>query len=706
MKKLLFISLMALVALTIASNAIAGYLHPSINIQFEEQKGLKYHSVIVTLEEQAPIAGIDAALTQDHSTLKDRHETVIRALQDVASKTQSEFVAILDGGIQSGEVSQYKPMWIINGFRVDATENFIKILGARADVKEIALNFEITGITPVETKDDGNLIAGIEPGLTAIHAPEAWARGYTGAGRLVSHLDTGVNGNHVALAPRWRGLDPQYAGHPGWAWFDPVTNTNFPFDSSIHGTHTMGTICGRGATTGDTVGVAFGAQWISAGVIDRVNIPTTIADAFDAFQWIADPDGNPNTVFDVPDACSNSWGLSPIYHSQYTYACDPFFWTVIDNCEAAGVAVVFAAGNEGPGSNTLRTPADRGTTPYNSFAVGAIDGYNPSYPIADFSSRGPSPCNPYTTKPEVVAPGVNVRSAYAPGGYTTMSGTSMATPHVAGAFAILRQAAPNATVTQLKEALLATASDLGSAGDDNTYGRGIINVNAAIDALGSVLINMVPNTNPVVVVRGGTFRYTGVLTNTTNQVQTVDVWVKLNVPGYGIYGPIMLYNNVVLQPLQVLTVTNIAQQVPVYAPVGLYQYLAYCGDYQTNNIISQASFPFSVIAPINGGADSWNLDSWFDGSVAAVPAKAVLEDNVPNPFNAQTNISIDLPTSGKATLEIYNILGQKIATLIDGQLDAGPHTLNWDAANYSSGIYFYKLTAGELSITKRMSLIK
>jgi len=88
------------------------------------------------------------------------------------------------------------------------------------------------------------------------------------------------------------------------------------------------------------------------------------------------------------------------------------------------------------------------------------------------------------------------------------------------------------------------------------------------------------------------------------------------------------------------------------------------------------------------------------------PSSYALGDNYPNPFNAQTNIIMDIPKAGEARLEVYNLLGQKVATLIDGNIEAGHHTISWDANEYSSGIYFYKLTVGEQVFTKRMTLLK
>jgi bacillopeptidase F len=307
--------------------------------------------------------------------------------------------------------------------------------------------------------------------------------GITGVGTLVSSLDTGVDGDHPALASRWRGLDPAYAGNPEWAWFDPVTNTTFPQAWGSHGTHTMGTVCG--GAPGDQVGVAPGAEWIHAGVIDRVSIPQTISDAILSFQWLVDPDGNPGTNFDVPDTSSNSWGLADVHGVP---DCDETFWTFLDACEAAGIVIIFSAGNEA--STGLRRPADRATDDFRTFAVAAVDGNNPAWPIAGFSSRGPTFCTPgggAAIKPDISAPGVDVRSAFDGGGYGFFSGTSMASPHINGVAALMREANPDISVEQIKQIIYDTAFDLGSAGEDNDYGWGMVDAFEAVTAaLGAV----------------------------------------------------------------------------------------------------------------------------------------------------------------------------------------------------------------------------
>ncbi|UCD18087.1 MAG: S8 family peptidase, partial [Candidatus Zixiibacteriota bacterium] len=290
--------------------------------------------------------------------------------------------------------------------------------------------------------------------------------------RLVCSFDTGIRGTHPALYNSWKGLDDDSLA----AWFDPIDGEKFPHTFSVerfwHGTHTMGTMVGIENSIGDTIGVAPEAQWISAGVID---IPG--ASIIDAFEWAADPDGDPNTISDVPDVINHSWGVRNV-----ELGCDTYFWQMIDNTEALGIVNVFAAGND---SNdvTIANPANRP----GCFAVGALDSIETiDTSIAVFSSRGPSDCDGTTIKPNVVAPGVAIRSAIPGTDYDSYQGTSMAAPHVAGAVALLRQAAPDATVDEIKQALQNSCIPLGLSSPNNTFGYGLINIPSAIAALAPI----------------------------------------------------------------------------------------------------------------------------------------------------------------------------------------------------------------------------
>ncbi len=465
----------------ICLNASAGTYSDDFHQYISDRQSDDYVGAIISMADRVDLGELKAELYARKANRQQWHEAVVLALQEKATYTQSSILAQLDDLQRQGLVESYRGLWLGNIVIVEATPEALSVLVQRDDVDQINPDYILEGDKPIIREEEERLIATVEPGLSAIRADEVWAMGFTGEGRLVSHLDTGVDGAHPALNARWRGYDSRYSENPEWAWFDPVTNTTFPFDSGSHGTHTMGTICGLGEATGDTIGVAFGAEWMSAGVIDRVSIEQTVADALLAFQWVADPDDNPSTVWDVPDVCSNSWGVT----TSHGYPpCDPTFWDVLDDLEAAGVVVVFAAGNEGPTASSLRRPSDRATDDLNTFSVGAVNGNDPSFPIASFSSRGPSYCTPDgepTFKPEVSAPGDGVRSSIPGGGYQGgWSGTSMATPHIAGVIALMRQANPNLTTDQIKQILLDTATDLGTEGEDNDYGMGIVDAYEAV----------------------------------------------------------------------------------------------------------------------------------------------------------------------------------------------------------------------------------
>jgi subtilisin family serine protease len=444
-------------------------------------------SVIVNLKEQVEMRDLDLRLKREKATRRDRHEQVIRSLREKASRTQPVFIEYLNSAKSKGEVAGFTRYWISNLIVTLATKSEILRLAGHPSVGVIEKNFEIETMEPV-SRGNGSPAArgiGVTPGLKAIQADRVWHElGFTGAGRLVANLDTGVLGGHVALSSRWRGRDPGV--HWSEAWFDAAHHTwEYPVDFDGHGTHVMGTITGLGEATGDTIGVAWGAKWIACNATDQGIGPVFDNDVIAAFEWFADPDGDPSTIDDVPDVVQNSWGINETFGGSPPYTdCDSRWWVAIDNCEASGVVVTWSAGNEGAWFQTLRSPADRATTPYNVFSVGAVDAtnYTYPYPIADFSSRGPSGCGgPYEIKPEVCAPGVDVYSCVNTGGYEGgWSGTSMAGPHVAGVVALMREAHPDLTVEQIKEILMYTAHDFGEEGEENTYGRGFIDAYEAV----------------------------------------------------------------------------------------------------------------------------------------------------------------------------------------------------------------------------------
>lgn len=435
---------------------------------------------LVMLADRVDIQALDAQLYEQGVSPEERAYIVISSLQQKASNTQGPLLAYLEARSGAG-VYQYQSFWVANLIAVEATPAVIMELSARTEVEFLDLDAQLEWDQPVRTVPAEMIPNGAEPGLKAINAHKMWQAGYTGAGTIVMNIDTGVDGNHPALNYKWRGTHVPASQ----AWFDPAGST-FPNDCDNHGTHTMGTMSGLQTSTHDTIGVAFGAEWIAAKTI--CSSPHT-SNSVAAFQWALNPDGNPATTNDMPVAIGNSWYDPNISSSsQCNPSLNPYI-NVISALEAAGVAVVFSAGNNGPSAQSITSPKNVNINQVSFWATGAVNGNVANYPIASFSSRGPvvSACSTGVSsldiKPEACAPGVSVRSSIRNAGYSYYDGTSMACPHVVGAIALLKQAHPNKTGHELKMALYNTAVDLGVAGEDNTYGKGIIDVWAAHNSL-------------------------------------------------------------------------------------------------------------------------------------------------------------------------------------------------------------------------------
>ena len=397
----------------------------------------------------------------------EKVQQLITTLKTKAQSTQGPVLELLYQS-EGVDLASIQPLWITNMVTAIVSRQVIARLSELETVEWLDYLDSPEAIKAEKVDGTTTLVEdGIEPGLAAINAPALWAMGYTGHGTKALILDTGTDVRHPALDHNYWGLYvPKEQAWTGYA--------DEPEDCQIHGTHVAGTVLGLDRAKNDTIGVAFNASWMAAPGIGCGPGNITNVNSFQSFQWALDPDGNPATTDDMPDVINNSWGWPYPDDSQ----CTSNWVDMLNAMELAGVAVIFAAGNEGPDSLTLRSPQSINTNPVNCFTVGAVLGYVPGFPIAEFSSRGPSLCGgtgALLIKPEVVAPGAAVRSSV-PGGYNQLQGTSMASPHVAGAALLLKEAYPDATGKEIMEALYYSAIDLGEPGEDNIYGRGIIDV--------------------------------------------------------------------------------------------------------------------------------------------------------------------------------------------------------------------------------------
>jgi hypothetical protein len=227
-------------------------------------------------------------------------------------------------------------------------------------------------------------------------------------------------------------------------------------------------------------------------------------------------------------------------------------------------------------------------------------------------------------------------------------------------------------------------------------------------------IEMIPNDYPIHVPPGGEFSYTGILRNLTPVTMIIDqLWLTLILPRniYQLEPPLELLENVRLAPHEQISYYNIIQAVPDTADYGRYTLLALGGQYHYGlpaTVLAADHFNFTVDSTVTENNPDWRSNGWFRGCDSAdnVPADFSSAEAYPNPFNTATSIFFNLLRSGNTVLDVYNLAGQKVVTLLDGYMQAGRHEVRWDASPYSSGIYFYKLISRGEILTGRMTLLK
>jgi len=398
----------------------------------------KSTSIVILLADQA-----DVSPAYDMKDQDARGWFVYNTLTQHAARTQIG----LQGFLKSRGVT-YQSFWAANMMVATAHRSLVDQLAARPDVARIDSNQPTRWIEePVVEKlgissDSTNTTDTAEWGVLNVNAPAVWALGFTGQGIVIANEDTGMRWTHNALKPKYRGWDGSSADH-NFNWHDSIhtgggscgANTVAPCDDNGHGSHTTGTTVGDDGA-GNQVGVAPGAKWIGCRNMDQGNgTPATYTECFQFFIAPTDLAGNNANPALRPHVINNSWGC-PASEGCVTRA---ELETIVNNTEAAGIFVEVSAGNSGPGCSTV---ADPPAIYSGSFSTGAIDISNV---LASFSSRGPSTFyDPNLLKPNISAPGVNVRSSTRTSdtSYGNLSGTSMAGPHVAAVVALLWSGRP------------------------------------------------------------------------------------------------------------------------------------------------------------------------------------------------------------------------------------------------------------------------
>jgi hypothetical protein len=438
-----------------------------------------------------------------------RGRFVYERLKSTAESSQAALQAFL-----RNRGASFQSFWIANAIKVSADAATFDAAAARPEVDKIIAD-KTYAISPVSPGVTQAAINTVEWGVDRIKAPQVWSTfGDHGEGIVVATIDTGVLYTHPALVGKYRGnLGGGNFSHD-YNWWDPSLTCGSPMaapcDNNGHGTHTMGTIVGDDGS-GNQVGVAPGAKWIAAKGCESSSCSS--ASLLSSGQFMVAPtklDGTGANAAKRPQLVSNSWGDGPT---------DTFYQATVQAWLASGIFPVFANGNSGPGCQTAGTP---GAYP-ESYAVGAFDINNV---IASFSSRGASQVSGGGIKPNISAPGVNVRSSWNDGSYNTISGTSMATPHVAGAVALVLSANPAliGDINGVRAYLDQTAIDVsdltcgGTAADNNVWGEGRMDAFAAVTLAAGphgTLTGVVRNANTSAVIPNADVSVTGSASRST-----------------------------------------------------------------------------------------------------------------------------------------------------------------------------------------------
>ena len=424
-------------------------------------------------------------------TRAEHREFVINELKAFTTASQYDLRLSLNEMQRQGLTSEPTVLWMANALSFGATKIAIENLAQRHDIEMIGYAIERNWIPETDQPRPASNTREITPNVTQVGADQVWALGYTGEGVVVAVVDTGVNYNHLDLADHlWDGGE-EFPHHG----YDVYNNDNDPMDDHSHGTHCAGTVCGDG-TAGSQTGMAPNATLMCVKCINaNGNGGAEMIAA--GMQWALEHGAD---MFSMSLGVANS---SVTERTLLRHTCI----SALD----MGIPGAIAAGNEGdklgqyPIPNNVRVPGSC-PPPYMddvqnenpgelscSICIGAVD-YNDN--AAYFTSRGPVtwsntefadyPYNPGIglIRPDVCAPGVDIKSANCQGntGYTEMSGTSMATPCVAGCIALMLSKDINLSPADICRILEETAVPLAE-GKSNIYGFGRVDVLAAVEAI-------------------------------------------------------------------------------------------------------------------------------------------------------------------------------------------------------------------------------
>ena len=737
MKQTLTILLFSIILIGISSvQAQSTKINPYLQTVLLDAANNEMIDVYATLEDQYSFD----QLREETAFLskKEKQKEVVRILRAYATEKQQAVRSFLDDAKQQNLVGKIDILWAANTIIFSAVPEVIYYLAENyneiAEIRYDAPVDESQVIDPTEQTQTyyppqpGDNPPPPQAGLILINAPAVWAAGDSGQGVLAANHDSGCDWDHPDLFNNiwnnlgedannngrtiiWNGssgsfdpgdingIDDDNNGYVddfiGW---DFGSNDNDPYDpSATHGTCTAGIVCGDG-TNGTQTGVAPRAKLINCRLSGEstswLAIQYSVAAGVDvitsshSYKWYFSPQPNYPMHRQMNDfelaagvvhtnSTSNDGNTVGIPFNISAPGNTPTGWIHPDQTLVGGVSSVIGVGNVNAGTDIIVSSSPWGPTTWEDLQIN-----HPSYPF-------PMPPEyqdyPYETvpgsmgniKPDVSAPGNGTTSTTNGTGYTSFSGTSGATPHACGTVALVLSVNPDLTPEQVSMVLQTTGVEKGDPGKDNRYGAGRIDAYQAYLLAASLIpvelasFTATSNENSV------TLNWS-TATETNNSGFSVErktsrdeSWIEIGfVPGSGTTTERMSYS-----------------YIDENLNMGNYSYRLKQIDYDGKTEYSNA-----ILVEV------------------AAPDKYVLLQNYPNPFNPSTTIGFSIPQTSNVSIDIFNVVGERVASLVNQTLEAGYHSVDFNASNLSSGTYIYQLKAsgqnGTFVETKKMLLMK
>jgi subtilisin family serine protease len=615
-----------------------------------------------------------AAMTQGLN--KESARELVRSIaKERAAESQAGLLAVLRDAESRGLARDVRPLWALNVVAAEVRASFLTALAAFDGVRRINLDAEY----PVT--------CALAWGVAKVGADRVWDElKVTGADVVVAVTDTGVDYEHTDLRERdWvneneipeNGIDDDENGYiddyHGWNTYNSTNETRG--GPGGHGSHCAGTVCGDG-TAGTQTGVAPGA------FVMPVQVLSNSGSGSESTVW----EGMQYAFDNGADVTSMSLGWK-----QYWNPDRPQWRTLCETLIAGGMVYSIAAGNERrdsrlPAPLNIRTPGD---VP----AVITVGATTQSDVYASFSSFGPvtwqnvAPWNDYPYPPglikgDVCAPGYQITSVRGiTGGYTVMSGTSMATPHVAGFAALVLEVDPKLTNAEVRNWMEDYALDLGDPGKDNDYGSGRIRCYETISAM---------QATPV------TLKYFAA------EAAKEGVRVRWATASEKMLAGFNLYRRRVLES------GNAAAKVDAsrtYAKLNR-RLVQGKSPYTFNDGDAAAGSRYEyLLEAVDVTGRTYNYGPVLvRAGGKTLPVTCWLAQSVPNPARGRAFIKFGVAEGfgGRAVIDVYDLSGRRLRTPVDGQYGAGVYEVELDTSTLAPGVYVYRMSAGPFKAAKRM----